>query len=396
MSALERFLHIEAVSGAVLLAAAAAALIWANSPLGAAYQSLWHAPVAFGVGSYVVSQPLHFWINDGLMTIFFLVAGTEIRREIHDGALASVRAAALPLAAALGGVIVPALIYAALNDAPLTRRGWAVPTATDIAFAVGVLALLGTRIAANVRVLLLALAIVDDIVAVLVIAAFYSEGLDVQGLLIAGAAVLMVLSLQWIGIGSAWVYVFPGAVLWFGLLKAGIHPSLSGVVLGLLTPATLRRSSGTPLARDLVPPAERVQNSLHIWVAYGVMPLFALANAGVAVQGVNFAGEGSLQVLLGVAVALVVGKPIGVFTASWLAVRMGWCSLPPGLAWRDVALVGLLAGIGFTMSIFIATLAFTSDDLLNAAKLGVLLASFVAAVVGLCAGWWLSRARTAA
>jgi Na+:H+ antiporter, NhaA family len=240
-------------------------------------------------------------------------------------------------------------------------------------------------------VLLLALAIVDDIVAVLVIAAFYSEGLDVQGLLIAGAAVLMVLSLQWIGVGSAWTYVIPGTVLWFGLLQAGIHPSLSGVVLGLLTPATIRRSSGPPLPRDLVPPAERVQNSLHIWVAYGVMPLFALANAGVAMQGVNLSGDGALQVLLGVAVALVVGKPIGVFLASWLAVRMGWCSLPQGLAWRDVALVGLLAGIGFTMSIFIATLAFTSDDLLNAAKLGVLLASFVAGVVGLTAGWVLNR-----
>lgn len=424
-SALERFLHIEAVSGIVLLIAAAAALIWANSPYASSYTHLWHLPLSFGIGDFVISNSLHFWINDALMTVFFLVVGMEIRREIHEGALANLKLAALPMIAAFGGVLVPALLYLAFNNAEGVRQGWAVPTATDIAFAVGVLALLGRSVPSSVRVFLLALAIIDDIVAVLIIALFYSGGLDPTGFLIAGVGILLVLGLQWIGVGSAYAYLFPGALLWFGLLKTGAHPTLAGVVLGLMTPVRPVRVMEAPLQlatqainefaareqatngqgaelvepvkqlrhaqRELLPPVLRVQMALHPWVAYLVMPLFALANAGVSVDGVNLSGGASLSVMSGVALALVLGKPVGVLCSSWLMVRLGWCSLPPGMSWPWMALIGCLAGIGFTMSIFIANLAFIQAELLSAAKLGVLVASVIAGLLGMTYGRWLVR-----
>lgn len=428
-SALEHFLHIEAVSGIVLLLAAAIALIWANSPAAESYEHLWHLPLGFSLGDFSVSHSLHFWINDALMTVFFLVVGMEIRREIHDGALANLRQASLPIAAALGGVAVPALVYLALSGSAELRSGWAVPTATDIAFAVGVLALLGKSIPGCVRIFLLALAIIDDVIAVLIIALFYSGGLDPTGFLIAGAGLLLVLGLQAIGIGSAWAYVLPGALLWFGLLHTGAHPTLAGVVLGLLTPVLPARGEA-PLdcashalqefaertrngesdaqqllqpvrrlrqaQRELLPPVVRVQLALHPWVAYGIMPLFALANAGVNLDGIDLSG-GGMSVMLGVALALVLGKPLGILLVSWLLVRLGWCRLPKGMSWSWLGLIGVLAGIGFTMSIFIATLAFVDPSLLGAAKLGVLLASALAACLGLTLGGLLvRRARTAA
>lgn len=392
-STLERFLHIEAVSGAILLLAAACALIWANSPLADGYHALWHTPLTIGLGDFTFSQSLHFWINDALMTVFFLVVGMEIRREIHEGALSDPRQAALPMAAALGGVVVPALIYAALNADPAGRQGWAVPTATDIAFAVGVLALLGRSIPGNVRVFLLALAIIDDIVAVLIIAFFYSGGLQYGGFLVAILGILLVFGLQRIGVGSALAYVIPGAVVWSGLLITGAHPTLAGVVLGLVTP--VHALAG----REPAPPVQRVQASLHPWVTFGVMPLFALANAGVALGsagGAQPAAPGTGLLMAAVAVALVAGKPLGVLLACWLAVRLRLCALPAGMGWGGLLLTGLLAGIGFTMAIFIATLAFDSAALLDAAKRGVLLASGLAALLGLAWGWWLQRRATTA
>jgi len=422
---LERFLHIEAVSGIVLLAAAAIALIWANSSLSHSYHALWHTPLSFGLGGYVFSQPLHFWINDALMTIFFLVVGMEIRREIHEGALSRFKQASLPLAAALGGVVVPALIYLAFNGEAVRRDGWAVPTATDIAFAVGVLALLGRSIPGNVRVFLLALAIIDDIIAVLIIAFFYSGGLDYSGFLVAGLGILMVVALQRIGIGSALVYVVPGAIVWIGLLMTGAHPTLAGVVLGLMTPVVSVRMRERPLdivsrvagdlaerdaeaehagglaqplrqlrvaQREMLPPVVRVQGALHPWVAYLVMPLFALANAGVSLDGIDLSAGGSQWVMAGVAIALIAGKPLGVIGMSWLMVRLGWCALPPGVTWGGIVLIGLLAGVGFTMSIFIAMLAFASDpNFLGAAKLGVLLGSLATALLGLAWGTLYAR-----
>lgn len=418
-AALERFLHIEAISGIVLLLAAAVALIWANSPFAASYEHVWHTPVGVSVGTATISHSLHFWINDGLMTVFFLVVGMEIRREIHEGALSTAALASLPLAAAFGGVGVPAMIYLAINSDPALQHGWAIPTATDIAFAVGVLALLGRSIPGSIRIFLLALAIIDDIAAVLIIAVFYSSGLDYMGLLLAGLGTAVVIGFQMIGIASAFSYVFPGIIVWCGLLISGAHPTLAGVVLGLMTPVILRPRREPPVEvatralsefgershasavelhelispvrrleeaqRDLLPPVVRVQAALHPWVAFGVMPLFALANAGVAVNGMDLGGK-SLSVLAGVMVALVVGKPVGVMLGSWLAVRAGLSRLPPGVTWFGLLVVGCLAGIGFTMSIFIAMLAFNEANLLGAAKLGVLLASCVAAVIGLLLG----------
>ncbi|HEK1010147.1 TPA: Na+/H+ antiporter NhaA [Pseudomonas putida] len=421
----ERFLHIEAVSGIVLLIAAVAALIWANSPAADSYDALWHTPITFGIGSLVYSQSLHFWINDGLMTIFFLVVGMEIRREIHEGALSSLRQATLPMAAAVGGVAVPALIYLAFNHGPADHQGWAVPTATDIAFAVGVLALLGKSIPSNVRVFLLALAIIDDIIAVLIIAFFYSGGLDYSGLGVAAIGLLLVLGLQKIGVGSAYAYIIPGFITWLGVLMTGAHPTLAGVALGLMTPVKAMPLSERPLEavsrftddllgrakaperdasqlmsplkhlrlaqRELVPPVTRVQGTLHPWVAYAIMPLFALANAGVGLSGVDLSADGPFWVMVAVAVALVVGKPLGIVSVSWLMVRLGWCALPAGVTWRGITLIGLLAGIGFTMSIFIANLAFADPGALGAAKLGVLSGSVTAAVIGLAWGVWSLR-----
>nr|WP_208113496.1 Na+/H+ antiporter NhaA [Tahibacter aquaticus] len=428
-SAIERILHIEAMSGIVLLAAAAVALVWANSPFAESYHHLWHTELSVKLGSVEFSRPLHFWINDGLMTIFFLVVGMEIRREIHEGALSTWRAASLPIVAALGGVCVPALMYLAFNHDAQQSRGWAIPTATDIAFALGVLALLGRSIPSNVRVFLLALAIIDDIVAVLIIALFYSGGIDVSGLAIAAVAIAMVFSLQAIGVNSAAAYAIPSMLLWIGMLSSGAHPTLAGVILGLLTPATSRHSRQRTLddassaltalsredqrenpdaslaksvkrlrdlPRDILSPGTRMQIALHPWVAFVIMPLFALANAGVTLRGIDFAQPAAQAVAFGVCLALVLGKPLGVVAASWLAVRSGLCVLPAQVSWPGIWLVGLLAGIGFTMSIFIAMLAFRDEGLVSAAKVGVLVASILAASLGLAWGRISSRRRPTA
>ncbi|MGV3633435.1 MAG: Na+/H+ antiporter NhaA [Pseudorhodoplanes sp.] len=416
---LQHFLHVEAVGGGVLVIAAVTALIWANSPFAYSYHALWHLPLTIGLGDFVFSKSLHFWINDALMTVFFLVVGMEIRREIHEGALSTLDQALLPVVAAAGGVIVPALIYLSFNTSAVQAQGWAVPVATDIAFAVGVLALLGRSIPVNVRVFLLALAIIDDVIAVLIIAFFYSGGLQFGGFIVVALGVLIALGFQRIGVGSAFPYILPGAIVWIGFLITGAHPTLAGVVLGLMTPVAsirmredpvdvvsrvaeeLRQSDAvqnkdahrleTPLRqlrvarRELLPPVVRVQTALHPWVAYGVMPLFALANAGVSLTSVDLSA-GAQSVMLGVGIALVLGKPLGVVAATWIAIRMGWSRFAPGVSWGGVWLVGLLAGIGFTMSIFIAMLAFTDERLLNAAKLGVLSGSLLAALLGLAWG----------
>jgi NhaA family Na+:H+ antiporter len=425
LATLDHFLHIEAVSGIALLMAAVAALLWANSPWAESYEHLWHLPVFFGLGEFSVSRPLHFWVNDALMTIFFLIVGMEIRREIHEGALSDLRQALLPIIAAIGGVAVPALIYLAFNHKGPQAHGWAVPTATDIAFAVGILALLGKSIPGNVRVFLLALAIIDDIIAVLIIALFYSGGLEPLGFAVAGVGLGLVLLLQRMGIGTAYAYILPGAIVWGGFLMTGAHPTLAGVVLGLMTPVASRRMREQPLhavsriARDLggeeraqdagqmtgplkemqraqrevLSPVVRVQAALHPWVAFGIMPLFALANAGVSLSGVNLAEPGPLWVMVGVAVALVLGKVTGIMAASVLAVKAGLCRLPPDVDWGGVCLIGLLAGVGFTMSIFIAMLAYADAGLIGAAKLGVLLGSGGAAIAGLAWGWIYTRRR---
>ncbi|MBB5409177.1 NhaA family Na+:H+ antiporter [Paraburkholderia sp. HC6.4b] len=429
-TALEHFLHVEAASGIILLAAALIALVWANSPFAHGYHALWDLPVTLGVGEFAFTKSVHFYINDALMTVFFLVVGMEIRREIHDGALSDIRQATLPLAAAVGGVTAPAIIFLAVNQGSNAANGWAIPTATDIAFAIGVLALLGRSIPGSVRVFLLTLAIVDDIIAVLIIAMFYSSGLDYSGFVLAAAGIVGVLVMRQTGIAAAPAYIVPGAAVWTGLLISGVHPTLAGVILGLLAPVLPMRGRERVLVelsrathdvndvstqehgrnhadriarplqtlrvaqRELLPPVVRVQWALHPWVAYGIMPLFALANAGVTIDGIDLSQHGAQWVALGVAVALVAGKPLGVFGVTWILVRLKLCRLPADMTWRGVGLIALLAGIGFTMSIFIATLAFTDDQLLNVAKLGILAGSFLAGAIGLVWGVFGAR-RTA-
>ncbi|MDB6090309.1 MAG: sodium:proton antiporter [Gammaproteobacteria bacterium] len=379
LSSIESFLHVETASGVVLLAAAAVALIWANSPWGHSYEALWRtalplhaAPLPFGLGDLIGNRSLHFWINDGLMTIFFLVVGLEIRREMYEGALSDPRIATLPIVAAIAGVIVPALVYLLVNTDAVARRGWAVPTATDIAFAAGILSLAGKGIPPALRMLLLTLAIIDDIVAILVIAFFYSSGIAVAGLLIAACGAVAALAMQRLGIRRAVAYVLPGAFVWFGMLRAGIHPTLAGVVLGMIAPVTVASRGAL--------------SSMHPWVAYAIMPLFALANAGVSLQGLSLGGGLPHTIGAGIVLGLVLGKPTGIVLASVAAVRSGMCALPEGIKWRHLGLLGCLGGIGFTMSIFISNLAFSDPVLLATSKVAVLVASTVAATAGLIVG----------
>jgi Na+:H+ antiporter, NhaA family len=377
---LERFLRLEAASTLLLLGAAVVALWWANSSLSSIYASVWQTPVTLSMGPWTWVHPVRFFINEGLMTVFFLVIGLEIRGELYDGALSERRVAILPVLAACGGMLFPALLFIAINSGAAERRGWAIPTATDIAFAVGVLTLLGKRVPRTLRVVLLALAIVDDIGAVLVIAVYYSDGFVASGFAISIVAVLVVLGLQRCGLQRPAWYVLPGVLLWCGLDQAGVHPTLAGVILGLLAPVRHKQPAGAS-------PAESLKNALHPWVAFAIMPLFALANAGVELQGITAAPVGFLRVGAGVVLGLVVGKPVGIVLTTALGVRFGVCTLPGGIRWPHIVLLGCLGGIGFTMSIFLADLAFVQGELLSVAKTAVLLGSVVAAGIGV-GGWW--------
>ncbi|NOZ01813.1 MAG: Na+/H+ antiporter NhaA [Deltaproteobacteria bacterium] len=416
----EMFLHVEASSGILLLVTAVAALVWANSPWAPTYEHLLHTPISVGFGEHVFTRTIHFWINDILMVVFFFVVGLEVRRELFEGQLSTFRRAALPVAAAIGGMLVPAAIYLVLNAGSSAVHGWGVPMATDIAFAVGVLALLGRRVPPALRVLLLALAIIDDIGAILVIALFYSSGIVWIGLGIVGIGIAIILVMQRIGVRNPFLYIAPGIVIWAGMMHAGIHPTIAGVILGLLTPVrswfghegfvkeTERvldslRNEATPVndpgkllpglerintaRREAVPPVTRIEAALHPWVAFAIMPLFALANAGVAIGGQGGGSSEATGIALGVGLGLVVGKPLGIVVFSWLAVRVGLASLPRGVSWAGVLVVGCVAGIGFTMALFIGALAFADASMLAVAKLTVLAASTVSGVVGLVVGY---------
>jgi NhaA family Na+:H+ antiporter len=352
------------------MTAAVIALVWANSPWQTVYLGFWHTPIGLRFGSPLFERDLRFWINDGLMTVFFFVVGLEVRREIHSGELSEGRRAALPLAAAVGGMIVPALIFLALNAGRGSAAGWAVPMATDIAFAVGALALLGKRVAPALRILLLALAVIDDIGAIVVIALFYSTNIVATGFAILILGILVTFVFQFLGVRSPLAYIIPGVITWAGAYYAGIHPTLAGVIMGLMTP---------------VSSAERLQHLLHGWVAFGIMPLFAFANAGVPLGQVRFAGD-AWWLFCGVLLALAIGKPVGIVTVSWLAVRLRWAALPNGVHWPHVAVVGMVGGIGFTMALFIAQLAFPEGSLLETSKLAILCGSVLAGALSLFAG----------
>lgn len=411
---LERFLRIEAASGILLLAAAAVALIAANSPWAEQYLAFWQTPLGLRVGAFTFERSLEWVVNDGLMVIFFFVVGMEIRREIHQGELSEWRRAALPAAAALGGMLAPAALYLVVAGAPMTRSGWGVPMATDIAFAVGILTLLGKRVPAALRVLLLALAVIDDLGAIVVIALFYSSGIAVGGLAVAALGLLGVLLMQRLGVRMKLAYVAPALVAWAGIYSAGVHPTIAGVLVGLMTPvrtwlgpegfvagvrAELGRLDATADPHQLVgalrqvdaarreaqSPAESLIETLHPWVAFGIMPVFALANAGVVISS-GALDAAAWSVVAGVSLGLVAGKPVGILIASWLTLRLRLGTLPAGMGWRHLLVLGVVAGVGFTMALFIAQLAFTDAKLLAAAKVGVLTASGAAAVLGLLLG----------
>jgi Na+:H+ antiporter, NhaA family len=425
---LERFLQIEAASGILLLLAAGFALACANSPWAASYFHLWHTPLGVQIGTFGFERTLEWFVNDGLMVIFFFVVGLEIRREVHHGELSEWRRAALPAAAAFGGMLAPAALYLLIAGDPSTRSGWGVPMATDIAFAIGVLALLGKRVPPALRVLLLALAVIDDLGAIVVIAVFYSSGLAPSGFVIAALGLVAILLMQRFGVRTKLAYVAAAIVVWGGVYGAGIHPTIAGVLVGLITPVrawlgpdgfvlavqhelqqlsldrkhtpsshefagTLRQIDAA--RREAVSPAESLIETLHPWVAFGIMPVFALANAGVVVSG-SAGTSASWNVSIGVALGLLLGKPAGILLASWLTLRLGVGVLPTGISARHLVVLGLVAGIGFTMALFVSQLAFSEPSLMAAAKLGVLAASGAAAVFGLALGRLLLPAALAA
>jgi NhaA family Na+:H+ antiporter len=407
---LGRFLHTEAAGGVVLLLCAAAALAVANSPWAKPYHDFWHHTHLYvGVGRFGLDKPLEWWVNDVLMVLFFFVVGLEIKRELVAGELRDPRKAALPAAAALGGMVVPALIYLALQAGQPGARGWGIPMATDIAFVVGVMALMGPRVPAGLKIMLLSLAIVDDLGAVLVIAVAYTADISLVALAWAGGGLALVLLLRLLGVRSIAVYVVIGVVVWLETYLSGVHATIAGVALGLMTPArqpvgkarllevidiVAERLRADPRNDDLdglndevqalvehgtdtLSPLDRLQASLHPWVAFGIMPLFALANAGVPIEPVGLLRPVAVAVALG----LFVGKPVGIFVFSWLAVKAGVARLPSGVTMPVLAGAGCLGGIGFTMSLFIAGLAL-EGDLLTAGKVGTLTGSVLSAALG--------------
>jgi Na+:H+ antiporter, NhaA family len=422
LAPLRRLSHTATAGGLVLLACAALAMAWANSPWEHAYRALWETELTMGLGPLSARLSLHHVINDGLMAVFFFLVGLEIKREILVGELASARQAALPVAAAVGGMVVPALFFTLVNGNGAGSSGWGIPMATDIAFALGVLALLGSRVPSSLRVFLSALAIADDLGAVLVIALFYTTAVSWGAM--AAAAGLLVLSIgaNAAGVRATWAYALIGLTLWVAVLLSGVHATVAGVLLALTIPSRTRideaaflRGARTALtdfhdARDpeltllssrahqealrrletlteqAQAPLARLEHGLHGIVTFGIMPLFALANAGVSLRG-GGALLGS-PVAIGVVVGLLLGKPIGITLAAWGAVRSGIATLPGGVSWRTLHGVAWLGGIGFTMSLFIAGLAFGAQPaLLVAAKLGTLLASVTAGLIG----WTLLR-----
>jgi NhaA family Na+:H+ antiporter len=359
----------------VLLAAAIAALLVANTPLAWLYDQFLDTPVAVRVGPLALDKPLLLWINDGLMAVFFFLIGLEIKRELLRGELSTIGQAMLPAIAAIGGMVVPAAIYASLNagDA-VALRGWAIPSATDIAFAVGVLALLGDRVPASLKIFLLALAILDDLGAILIIAAFYTSDLYWLALLLAAAGVALLWLLNAGGVTRFAPYLLTGIFIWVCVLKSGVHATLAGVIVGLAIPLT----NDTPDRPSLL---EQLEESLHPWVAFGVVPLFAFANAGVSLQGLSLARVLD-AVPLGIALGLFIGKPVGIFCATWAAVRAGLAPQPQGARWVQVLGVGMLGGIGFTMSLFIGMLAFSDSTHATQLRLGVLFGSLLSAMAG--------------
>lgn len=408
-----RFIQVEASGGVVLLAAAAAALIWANAPFGDTYERFWGHHVLVEIGSFHIEETLQEVVNDGLMAIFFFVVGLEIKRELVVGDLRDPRRAALPAFAAFGGMIIPALIYVTLVGGGEASRGWGIPMATDIAFSVGVVALLGTRVPVGAKLFLLALAIVDDIGAIAVIAVFYTDELEFAWLAASLLAIAAMAVAKRVGIRAVTFYTILGVFAWLALLESGVHATLAGVAIGLLTPARplyrdeeyhriadqilVRTPHPGPrlqerqdaaaltlsaVATESVSPLNRLERALQPWSSFVIVPIFALANAGVRFAGIDFVDTATSSVALGVGIGLVVGKLVGVSFFTWLAVRLGFGKLPRATGWVHIIGLAALAGIGFTVSLFVTSLAFAHPMITDQAKTGIFLGSSLAGIIG--------------
>ena len=412
-----RFARLEASGGILLLASTIAALVWANSPWADSYHAIWSFSATIGFGGFAVTETRHEWINDGLMAVFFFVVGLEVKREVLIGELSSLRQAAFPLIAAIGGAIVPALLYWAVAHSGDAPKGWAIPMATDIAFVLGVLAMLGSRVPVSLKVFVTALAIADDLIAVLVIAIFYTERINLTSLVLALAGTAVCLGANVLGIRKPALFAIIGIFVWYAVLKSGVHATVAGVLLAFTIPARTFIDRGSFLYRtrwlldkfeaapedspeahsavhmmetelELVEtPLYRIEHTLHPWVSFGIMPLFAFANAGVKILGNVRAALGH-PVAIGVILGLFIGKPLGIWLFARAGAKSGLAAAPPELSWGALFGAAWLCGIGFTMSLFIATLAFGEGPLLNMSKIGILAASFAS---GVCASIFLIR-----
>ena len=411
-----RFAEVEASGAILLLISTAIALVWANSPWKDLYHQVWELPIVVGLGPYSMSESLAHWISDGLMAIFFFFVGLEIKREVLVGELSSIRQAAFPILAALGGAFIPALLYTLVNHGTEAQRGWGVPMATDIAFTLGILALLGSRVPPTMKVFVATLAIVDDMLAVLVIAIFYTSSISIRSLFVALLAVAVSYAANRLGVRSSFVYAAIGIVIWLAMLRSGVHATIAGILLAFTVPAEtyltpseflkrtrplldrfqvttrsdlelLTSEEQQAVIRELEcrcaavqPPLHRLEQALHPWVSFVIMPLFALANAGVHIEGGLHALTQPIS--LGVFLGLFVGKPLGIMTFAFAFNKAGVATLPAGASWRQIFGASWLCGIGFTMSLFVATLAFQTDELLNLAKIGTIAASVAAGLAG--------------
>jgi NhaA family Na+:H+ antiporter len=417
LNPIQEFMHAETSGGIVLIICTVIALAWANSPFADSYHHLWHTYLSINIGGYELKHSLHHWINDGLMVIFFFVVGLEIKRELLVGELSSIKKAALPVAGALGGMIIPALIYFYFNSGKEGAAGWGIPMATDIAFVVGIMALLGPKFPFPLKIFILALAIVDDIGAVLVIAIFYTADISLYALFIAALILIILIVLNRLGVRSLIVYSVAGIALWLVFLKSGVHATVAGVLLAFTIPASSRINTkifskeqkeiinkfenagddGENVLTNeerltliqamesncekILTPLQKFEHLLHPWVAFLIMPIFALANAGVTI-GSGFTEALFNPISIGIILGLFLGKQLGIFGFSYLAIKLGLASKPSGVNFDKMYGAGILAGIGFTMSLFIANLAFPTENLLNVAKVGVLTASLISGVVG--------------
>ena len=373
-----KFLKSDVGAGTLLVIAALIAMVLANSPLAELYTGTLSTKIRFGFENFGLEKSVLLWINDALMAVFFLLVGLEIKRELLEGELSDRRRAALPVMGAIGGMVVPAGIYAAINfESPNTLSGWPIPAATDIAFALGVLSLVRRHVAPGLRVFLLGLAIIDDLGAIILIAILFTADISSQALTLAGVCIAVLALFNRFGVARLWPYLAVGFLLWLAVLKSGVHATLAGVVIGTMIP------------RKAMP---KLEHALHPWVTFGIMPIFALANAGASLEGVGL-HTFTEPVALGIILGLFVGKQLGVFAACWLAVRSGIAQLPAGSNWASLHGVAIITGIGFTMSLFVGSLAFTSSDYDTAVRLGVLTGSALSAVVGCVWLVMLSRAR---